>query len=197
MGRRLRRDHLSGVRRLPLLLWGLLLLPAPVDGQEAPGPGHSSGVRAAGGSPSAARASSSPGRAWLGAGLGLGVGGGVDGGAGLVQLAWQRAPHHVVLRGLGLAELYGGNAGELGLLYGRVRTGPSRHLAVATGLSRVSLSGCDGRASPRCVTLGIPLTAEVALQTRFVGLGLQGFTNLNKEAIHGGVVLFLQAGWMP
>lgn len=164
----------------------LLLLVALVR----PAPGHAQDSALAG-------RGGTPGRVWLAGGLGAGFSGEVDGGAGLVQVVVQRGPHHVAFRALGLAELYGGDAGELGLLYGRVRTGLSRHMAVAAGLSRVSLSGCDGRASPRCVTVGIPLTAEVAFQSRFVGIGLQAFTNLNTVAIHGGMVLFLQAGWMP
>jgi hypothetical protein len=41
------------------------------------------------------------------------------------------------------------------------------------------------------------VVAEGALTARVIGIGLQGFTNLNAEAIYGGLGLVLHLGWLP
>jgi len=45
--------------------------------------------------------------------------------------------------------------------------------------------------------VGIPITAEAALTGRVIGIGIQGFVNLNTKSIFGGGLFFIPIGWMP
>jgi hypothetical protein len=87
--------------------------------------------------------------------------------------------------------------GELGLLYGRVRSTRFGHVSISTGVSVVGLSECGGRSRRSCTTAGIPLVAEAAAGARYVGLGLQAYGNLNPRAPYAGLAFFIQLGWMP
>lgn len=135
-------------------------------------------------------------RVWVAGGLGAGVPtSGGDGIANMVQLVYQKHPHHAAIRGLVLHDLDRGTdeIAEAGLVYGRTRVFGRADVAVAAGLSAVAFSACpdddDG-----CFTLGVPLIVEAALSGRFIGLGVQGFGNFNAEASYAGIALFLQLG---
>ncbi len=120
----------------------------------------------------------------------------MEGGAGLVQLVWQRGPHHVALRTVGITDFYDATS-DVGVLYGRTRTASWGHAAVAAGLAGVHLDRCGDGSFDGCWAVGVPVAAEAALQTLVAGLGVQAFANLNTRAPYAGLVLFLQLGWMP
>ena len=135
--------------------------------------------------------------------LGFGGGGSADGdGLALVgQLVFQRSPHHLALRATGIGEPYDPAScpmGDVGLLYGRTATGPVGHATIASGFALTDADGCDATAGGQPLTLGVPIVAEVALRLLpFMGVGLQAFANLNSRGSFGGVVAFLQLGWLP
>jgi hypothetical protein len=136
-------------------------------------------------------------RMWLGAGLGSGAradGGGV---AVMGELVYQVRPHHFALRGILVADPLGEDAdafGELGLLYGRTALRKWGHASIAAGLAITGTTPCSGR----CSTLGLPVVAEISARLgSVVGVGLQGFANLNSLGSYFGFALFLQLGWMP
>jgi hypothetical protein len=155
--------------------------------------------------PLEAQESRGPTRVWVGLGLGGGKGGGVEENpvAFIAQLAFQRRPHHALLRFVFLAD--GGfpdggddNVSEVALLYGRMRSTGFGHAGVATGLASGTFHDCPGRGEGTwCHFVGIPITAEVALTARIIGIGLQGFANLNTKSIFGGLSFFIPIGWMP
>lgn len=120
----------------------------------------------------------------------------------MAQLAFQRRPHHAALRMVFLAD--GGfpdggddNVSEVALLYGRMRSTGFGHAGVATGLAFGTFDPCPGGHENTCHFVGIPITAEAALTARIIGIGLQGFVNLNTKSIFGGLLLFVPLGWMP
>jgi hypothetical protein len=142
-----------------------------------------------------------PHRVWLAAGLG---GGGAYGGGGgygvLLQGVYERAPHHVALRLISLTDFPGTSddgLGEFGVLYGRFAAGDDVQAHAAAGLSAVYLDKCDATYRD-CITVGVPLTAEVDLIiANVIGIGLQLFGNINLEAPYAGFFLTLPLGWMP
>jgi hypothetical protein len=141
-------------------------------------------------------------RAWLG--LGLGGGSRADGSGGfalMAEVVYQVRAHHFAIRGLGVVDPLGEGAdefGEIGLLYGRSAKREWGHGAIAAGLAITGVSSCRDAATSGCTTLGIPIVAEAALRLgSIVGVGAQGFTNLNTKSVYGGLVVFLQLGWMP
>lgn len=146
-----------------------------------------------------------PDRVWLGVGLAQGVSAEVESGlGGLAQLTWQRGSRHLALRMLGLADFQGFPDGgsdhgvaEFGALYGRTRASSWGHAALAAGVSLLRLNGCGDGAPEVCSAVGIPVTAEAAIQTAVLGLGLQAYGNVNTRTPYGGLVLFVQLGWMP
>jgi hypothetical protein len=146
--------------------------------------------------------SAKPGwRLWAAGGLGFG-GGDADGGiAALSELVFQRAPHQVSVRAVAIADLFNegctSGLGEVGLLYGRTATGPLGHASISAGLAVTMPSHC-GLAGPRPTVLGVPLSLEAALRLApVVGIGAQAFANLNGKGSFGGLVVFVQLGWLP
>jgi arginase family protein len=141
-------------------------------------------------------------RVWLG--LGLGGGGRADGASGIAlmgEVVSQVRAHHFALRGLGVVDPLGEGAdefGEIGLLYGRAAKRAWGHGAIAAGLAITGVSSCSDAATSGCTTLGIPVVAEAALRLgSVIGVGAQGFTNLNTKSTYGGLLVFLQLGWLP
>jgi hypothetical protein len=140
-------------------------------------------------------------RMWLGLGP-LGSAARADGAEGMAVMAeivYQTGPHYFALRAAGAADPLGEGAdefGDFGLLYGRAALRPWGHASVAAGLAITGVSSChDALSGGTCTTLGIPLTAEAALRMgSFLGVGVQGFANLNSKSVYGGVVVFLQVG---
>ena len=142
-------------------------------------------------------------RTWVGLGLGGGTGSGGGGFALDGTLVHQRRSDYFALRTSLFTDPYreGGNiTRENAILYGRSAVRRYGHVALASGLATVTLDPCDGsrRPSRSCTTLGIPLVAEAAVQPLpILGVGIQGFANLNTKGSFAGVGMFLQVGWMP
>lgn len=141
-------------------------------------------------------------RIWLGAGLGSGArGDGASGFAVMGEIVYQVRAHHFSIRGFGAADPFGTGAdefGEVGLLYGRAAKRKWGHGAISAGLALTGVSSCSDASTSGCTTLGVPVVAEAALRLASVaGVGIQGFANLNPKSVYGGVVLFLQLGWLP
>lgn len=141
-------------------------------------------------------------RTWVGLGYGAGgARGGSEAAALMGELVHQNGAHHLAARAVVIVDPFGEGSdsfSELGALYGRVAKGKTGHAALATGLAFTSVAPCDSGASAGCTTLGVPIVAEAAFRpTRVLGIGIQGFANLNRQKVFGGVVMFLQIGWMP
>ena len=145
-----------------------------------------------------------PTRIWLG--VGLAVGGSTEwGGFGpTVNAVWQRGPHRAAIRAGGLFDFTGfpdsgsdDSVAELALLYGRSAANSFGSVAIGAGAAAVTFHGCPDGSAIRCVTIGLPLFAEAALQSKVMGIGIQAFGNLNPRSSFGGVALVLHLGWMP
>ena len=144
-------------------------------------------------------------RVWAAVGLGGAASSKADGASAVLgQIVYQKQPHHAAVRIVSIFDLFGEGApafGSIDLLYGRTITGRVGHASLATGLAYlagdvcgvVTTSECEGRRN-----IGIPIVGEVALRPLPVlGLGVQAFGNFNRKASFGGVVAFLQLGWLP
>src|SRR5688500_13048534 len=151
--------------------------------------------------PLAASAQQAPERmnVWgaVGAGAGLPSSGG-DRIANMAQLVLQKSSHHFAVRGLILHDIESSTReiGELGALYGRANAFRTRGAVIAAGISGVAFDTCPDD-DDSCFTVGVPLIAEIARSWKILGLGLQGFANVNRKASYAGAVLFLQAGRLP
>lgn len=154
---------------------------------------------------SLAAQSTQPGpRIWLSLGLGGGAAPelSVDGTLAF-QATAQWGGHHVALRALGMGDVGSFPDGsddsvtEVSLLYGRRRAWSFGYVAAAAGLAGVGARGFPGTANDLRRTIGLPVSLEVGLQSPVVGIGVQGFGNLNTVASFGGVLVALQLGWMP
>lgn len=146
----------------------------------------------------AVKAQDAGNRARVWAAIGVGGSAPASGGEGItnmVQLVYQKTPHHAAIRGLILHDIdrNTNEIGEVGILYGRTRSLPWARVAVATGISEVGFSACPDD-DDSCFTGGIPIVAEASRSGRFFGVGLQAFANVNGKAHYAGAVLFLQLG---
>jgi hypothetical protein len=141
-------------------------------------------------------------RFWLGAGAG-GAGGGnsTGGGALMAQIVYQTNAHQFTVRAMGAADPFGNGGdefGEIGVLYGRAAKRRWGHAAISTGLAWTGFGSCADNAGAGCSTLGLPIVAEASARLfSIMGVGAQAFANLNVKSIYGGVVVFLQLGWLP
>jgi hypothetical protein len=152
----------------------------------------------------AAQAPAPEPRLWIGAGVGAGyLSNEVDNDAGLAlnaHVAYQRGAHLITARGGMLAEIFGDELTEVGLLYGRGTTDEATHASISAGMAWVHLDECpDGLfGSGSCDSasvLGVPIVAEVAWRpARIFGVGLQGFANLNDQSTFYGAALIVEVG---
>jgi hypothetical protein len=137
-------------------------------------------------------------RIWLGFGLGGAASTSEASGMAIMgEVVYQTGPHHFAIRAMGAADPFGEDAdefGELGILYGRAAKRDWGHATIAAGLALTGFGSCSGTARG-CHTVGVPVVAEAALRfASVVGVGAQGFTNLNSKSVYGGLVFFLQLG---
>ncbi len=143
-------------------------------------------------------------RVWAAGGMG-GGGSSNAGGLGFMgELVFQKQPHHIALRAVGMVDIYDAGSrsiAEVSLLYGRAVTGRVGHAVIASGVALAGGDLCSSPSEAFCkeeTTLGIPVVAEVALRPLpIAGLGLQAFININPKALFGGVIVFVQLGWLP
>jgi hypothetical protein len=139
-------------------------------------------------------------RIWLGAGLGSsGSHAGAGGAALMGELVYQTGAHHFGVRALGVADIigHGDSFGEVGVLYGRSAKRTWGHSAISAGLAWTHLDSCSDTGGG-CSTVGVPVVGEVAARLfSIMGVGVQGFVNLNTKDVYRGFVLFIQLGWLP
>ena len=94
------------------------------------------------------------------------------------------------LRGIGTAEMMGDDISDVAFLIGYSSKRPQSHgyFSIAIGVSRVAGSAVDE-------TFGIPVEFQLFYTPlSFVGIGLLGFADFNKEETFGGALLCLQFG---
>ena len=134
-------------------------------------------------------------RFWASAGLGVGS----EDFGGSANVAFQHGSHLFSLRTAASAGLFDDGFGDVALLYGYATPTSRRHHAgAAIGIAIVN--GCvEGSVFSSCIdqgtVLGLPLEAQLAwLPTKFLGIGLYGFGNVNRMRSFGGVTLSLQLG---
>ena len=144
----------------------------------------------------AAQADDSRVLVWAAAGVGAAApttGG--EGIANIAQLTVQKRPHHAALRLVAIHDIDRptNEIGELSALYGRTRSIRNYPVALATGLSAVGFFDCPDD-DDSCFTFGVPLVAEVSRNSRFAGVGLQAFANINTKALYAGGVLIIKLG---
>ncbi len=149
-------------------------------------------------------AAAQPTRAWVGVGVVGGATSDFGGGLGLTaRLGGQRTPHHVELRAVLLSDIGSfpdggdGSAGDLSLLYGRVAASSLGSVAIAGGPSLAWTDECPRSTASGCYTIGLAFSADVAIQSRLLGIGLQALGNLNSQTSFAGVAVMLYLGWMP
>lgn len=135
-------------------------------------------------------------RWWIGLGVGTGH---VPDDTGilstLVQATVQSGAHQLSLRVPYLTSRNESEFQEYGLAYSRVLLRNSAHVSAGGGVSYVrACRGFDGLSEECDGGWGIPLVAEGALHKGFIGLGIQGFANLNRMGSYTGVALFVQVG---
>jgi hypothetical protein len=142
-------------------------------------------------------------RVWLGLGF-LGSAARSDGAEGyavMAEIVYQTGPHYFAVRAVGAADPLGEGGdefGDFGLLYGRSAKRDWGHASIAAGLAITGVSSChDAFTGGTCTTIGVPITAEAAARiASFLGVGAQGFANLNSKSVYGGLVVFLQLGML-
>jgi len=138
-----------------------------------------------------AQASSSPSPTWVTLGLGGGHFGEVSL-AALAGLARQRGPHLFALRSSVVTD-FDDHVYDIGLLYGRGTRGQGTggRRSVGIGLALVSVDGLTGEDG---YTIGVPLAVEMSRNGPNIGLGVQGFANLNSVQSFAGAVVTIGLG---
>ena len=133
--------------------------------------------------------------------LGAGAGSISENAAALsANATYQFGKNLLTLRTAGTGELFGKSIGDYGLLYGLTLKQEQVLFSVGVGLAFVEGSISHGLFSskpPEKIgpTIGIPLEAQLFWRpTRFLGVGLYGFANLNPEEPFVGVTLSFQFG---
>ena len=121
--------------------------------------------------------------------------------AGSASLTYRFGANLIVLRGAGVAELFGSGAGDVGLLFGRARVQPHRRTSIAAGLAVVG--GCrststavlGGGCNRAPTSIGIPVEAQVVwVPLRELGLGLVAFADVSRHLSFVGAALSIQVG---
>ncbi|WP_211483060.1 hypothetical protein [Fodinibius roseus] len=135
---------------------------------------------------------------WINAGIGVGT----PGIAGIASASYQFLGSNLLsLRGAITGELFGDELWDIGLLYGRATTAQDYHASISAGLAVMGGSRSSGGLfsdTPReevSRQVGFPIGGQLFwLPSRFIGLGLSGFANLNGERSFAGLAFSLQIG---
>lgn len=136
---------------------------------------------------------------WLNLGIGAGTVG-EEGGAMAANFSYHFDKNLLSLRAVGNGELFGKTMSDYGFLYGRSLQQNSLFVSVGAGLALVEGSISQGLFStkkPEKIgpTIGLPLEVQLFFRpTRFLGIGLYGFANLNSEETFVGATISLQFG---
>ena len=140
-----------------------------------------------------------PDLAWVTAGLG----GGTGGIAGVLGLDVLKRHHLISLRGVAVSSGGMFEAGDeywdAALLYGRAVRGrrsvvaASAGLAIVGGKHRGGLLGAPSTSLP--TSIGLPVAARAAWHPwSFLGFGIYGFANVNKEQSFAGAAFAIELG---
>ena len=146
--------------------------------------------------PSVMAQNTSRAKVWGAVGVGAAApSSGGEGIANMAELVFQKKSHHAAIRAVIVHDIERptNEIGELNALYGRTSALRSFPLVIATGLSGVGFFDCPDD-DDSCFTFGIPLVTEISRNTRFIGIGLQVFGNVNPKASYAGGMLFLKLG---
>lgn len=143
-----------------------------------------------------AQTNDNPALIW--AAVGVGAAAPATGGEGITnvaQIVFQKRPHHAALRLVAIHDIDRptNEIGELSALYGRTRSLRNYPVVLATGLSAVGFFDCPDD-DDSCFTFGVPFVAEVSRNSKFIGIGLQAFANINPKALYAGGVLIVKLG---
>lgn len=130
--------------------------------------------------------------------IGAGVGAGSNDFAGHFNISYQSGASLFSLRVAGTAGIFSDGFSDVALLYGRATRAPERYqasvalgLAVADGCTGSGLGGCRNRPS----VFGLPLETQVFWRpSKFFGMGLYGFADINHLRSFAGVTLGIQLG---
>lgn len=137
-------------------------------------------------------------RFWVNAGIGVGT----PDLAGIASASYQFSGSNLLsLRGTVAGEIFGDELWDIGLLYGRATTAQDYHASISAGLAVMGGSRSSGGLfsdTPReeiSRQIGFPIGGQLLwLPSRFIGLGLSGFANLNEERSFAGLAFSLQIG---
>lgn len=132
---------------------------------------------------------------WLNIGPAIGTSGSLS---GIASVSYQFGTHLLSLRGSVTGEVFGDHFSDISLLYGRATTHPSYHVSFAAGIARVTGQRNEGLFGPKeklSATIGFPSEMQIYWKpASFFGLGITGFTNINREQSFAGMALSLQLG---
>ncbi|HEY3011183.1 MAG TPA: hypothetical protein VGJ36_00455 [Gemmatimonadales bacterium] len=132
--------------------------------------------------------------------MGLGVGAGSEDFAAQLNASYQFGANIVSLRAAATAGLFDDGFNDVALLYGRGTRSPASRFHAGAALGISVADGCRGggvfsscRDMP--AVLGLPIELQAFWRpSRFFGLGLYGFGNLNHSQSFAGLTLALQLG---
>lgn len=137
-------------------------------------------------------------RFWVNAGIGVGS----PGMAGIVSTSYQFSGSNLLtLRGAVTGEIFGDEFWDIGLLYGQATTAQDYHASISAGIAVMGGSRSTGGLfsdTPRNVItrqFGFPIEGLLFWHpSKFIGLGLSGFANINGERSFTGLAFSLQFG---
>lgn len=147
---------------------------------------------------------------WFGVGAGVGtLPSEEEALAASLSLTYQRRSHLFSARAAFAGDpVFGPYLYDIGVLYGRAFPVGRRAVSIAAGVGVVDgdfdtfciavgyASNCaENRRDEVGATLGVPLEVQIhSLTTRFFGLSICGFANLNRTGTFGGVLLHIRLG---
>ena len=140
-------------------------------------------------------------RFWIGSGLGFGVLPIVQGPylafTGNLNATFLFGRNLVSTRTAGSIDLVGNSFYDVGLLYGRVLSQGAFFASVGAGVAYVEGTRSEffSDSEELFATIGLPLEVQLFVRPfRFIGVGIYGFANVNREQNFTGATLSLQIG---
>ena len=140
-------------------------------------------------------------RIWVALGWGGGLFGDTEDRVSVFELAWQRGSYLLALRGVSANRGISDWTHDAAILFGRASTGKRGHASIAAGPAFVDVHYpsqllADGNSvSTWDHVIGIAVAVEGSFApSRFLGVGVQGFGNLNEARSFIGVALVLKVG---
>lgn len=146
-------------------------------------------------SPASAQTAPTVRETWVAGGFGAGTIAGTGGGVlGSLEVAHRWDEHLVMFATTAVFDLSNDSMADLGVLYGRVRSGGSFESSAAVGLAFVESGGCTS-CPIAASTIGIPIRLASSYRpTPILGLGIRAVANLNTEASYVGFAFVIELG---